>query len=53
MPQLHLFPPPASPGKPLSNKVRREAQDLLAELLIAVIAASTEKGQSREEDGHE
>lgn len=53
MTQLHLFPLPASPNKPLSDKVRREARDLLADLLIAVIVANAEKQQPRGKDGHE
>ena len=53
MTQLHLFPPPASPSKPLSDEVRREVRDLLADLLIAVIVASAEKRQPQGKDGHE
>ncbi len=50
--QLHLFPPPAAPDKPLPDEVRGEARDFVADLLIAVIVASTEKHRSREGDSN-
>jgi hypothetical protein len=50
--QLGLFPPPAAPDNPLPEKARREAGELLAELLIAVIDASAETRRSREGDGN-
>ena len=48
--QLRLFPPLAAPDKPLPDKVRKQACDLVADLLIAVVKASTEKQRSREKD---
>ena len=51
MMQLQLFPPQASPGALLPSKVRSEAKDLLASLLIAVTEAK--KRQSQEKSGHE
>jgi hypothetical protein len=51
MVQLQLFPPPATPGAPLPSKVRSEAKDLLASLLIAV--TEVKKRQSQEKSGHE
>ncbi len=51
MMQLQLFPPPASPSAPLPSKVRSEAKNLLASLLIAV--AGAKKPQPRGKDGHE
>ena len=51
MTQLLLFPPPASPSAPLPGKVRSEAKNLLASLLIAV--AGAKKPQPRGRDGHE
>jgi hypothetical protein len=51
MVQLQLFPPPANSGVPLPSKVRSEAKDLLASLLIAVTEAK--KRQSEEKSGHE
>jgi hypothetical protein len=53
MTQLNLFPPPARPSAPLPSKVRSEAKDLMASLLIAVIAANNKKWQPREESSHE
>jgi hypothetical protein len=49
--QLQLFPPPALAGAPLPSKVRGEAKNLLASLLIAVI--ETKKRQPQEKSGHE
>ena len=49
MNQLRLFPPPAAPKQPLPDKARREARDLMIELLTAVITTGAEKQQSREE----
>ena len=49
--QLHLFPPPANPSAPLPSKVRSEAKDLVASLLIAVTEAK--KRQPRGKGGHE
>ena len=51
MVQLLLFPPPATPVAPLPSKVRSEAKNLLASLLIAVTEAK--KWQSQEKSGHE
>jgi len=48
--QLRLFPPPAAPDKPLPIEVRRQAGELVSDLLIAVIAARSEKQRSREGD---
>lgn len=48
--QLRLFPPPAAPDKPLPEEVRREARDLVAELLIAVIVANAETQLTRWEE---
>jgi hypothetical protein len=53
MTQLHLFPPPAAPGAPLPAKVRGEAKNLLASLLIAVSQANSKQHQPRGKDGHE
>ena len=50
--QLRLFPPPAAPDKPLPDKVRREACELVSDLLIAVVEASTEKQRSGEGDSN-
>ena len=50
MTQLRLFPPPAAPDKPLPDQVRREARELVTDLLIAVIESSTETQRSREGD---
>lgn len=50
MSQLRLFPPPAAPKQPLPDKARREACDLVIELLMAVITAGAEKQQSQEEE---
>ncbi len=50
--QLHLFPPPATPDKPLPDEVRGQARDLVAELLIAVIVARSEKQPTREGDSN-
>ncbi len=52
MMQLALFPPPAVPDKPLPDEVRREACELVTDLLIAVIESSTEKPRSREGDSN-
>ena len=49
MVQLLLFPPPATPGAPLPSKVRSEAKNLLASLLIAV----TEEKKRQEKSRHE
>jgi len=49
--QLQLFSPPATPSAPLPSKVRGEAKDLLASLLIAV--TETKKQQPQEKSGHE
>jgi len=49
--QLQLFPPPAAPGAPLPSKVRGEAKNLLASLLIAVTEAK--KRQPQVKSGHE
>lgn len=49
MNQLRLFPPPAAPKQPLSDKVRREARDLVIELLTAVITTGAEKQQNQGE----
>ena len=51
MTQLQLFPPPAGPSTPLPSKVRSEAKNLLASLLIAV--AGAKKPQPQEENSHE
>jgi hypothetical protein len=51
MVQLLLFPPPATPGAPLPSKVRGEAKNLLASLLIAVTEGK--KRESQEKSGHE
>jgi len=51
MVQLLLFPPPATPGAPLPSKVRSEAKNLLASLLIVVTEGK--KRQSQEKSGHE
>ena len=51
MMQLLLFPPPATPGAPLPGKVRSEAKNLLASLLIAVTEGK--KRQPQERSGHE
>ncbi len=48
--QLRLFPPPASPDKPLPDNVRRQASELVSDLLIAVILASADKQRSQEKD---
>jgi hypothetical protein len=53
MMQLQLFPPRATPGAPLPGKVRSEAKNLLASLLIAVAGANSKKRQPRGKDGHE
>ena len=50
--QLHLFPPPAAPDEPLPEAVRRKARDLVSDLLIAVIAACSEKQPSGEGDSN-
>ncbi len=51
--QLNLFPPPASPSAPLPRKVRSEAKDLVASLLIAVTVANSKRRQPRGKDSHE
>lgn len=51
--QLHLFPPPAAPDKPLPEEVRRQARELVSDLLIAVIVARSEKQPTREGDSNE
>ena len=48
MSQLRLFPPPAAPKQPLPDKARREACDLVIELLMAVFTAGAEKQQSQD-----
>ena len=50
MNQLRLFPPPAAPKQPLPDKVRREARNLIAELLMVVIVVAAKKKQSEEEE---
>ena len=49
--QYQLFAPSATPSAPLPSKVRGEAKNLLAGLLIAVI--ETKKRQPQEKSGHE
>jgi hypothetical protein len=49
--QLQLFPPPATPSASLPSKVRGEAKNLMASLLIAVTEAK--KRQPQEKSGHE
>lgn len=51
--QLQLFPPPAAPGAPLPSKVRGEAKNLLASLLIAVAEVKGKKRPPQETSGHE
>ncbi len=48
--QLRLFPPEVAPDKPLPDEVRKQACDLVADLLIAVIEAPTERQPFREGD---
>ena len=48
--QLRLFPPPAAPDEPLPDTVRREACELVSDLLIAVVLARTDKQRSQEGD---
>jgi hypothetical protein len=47
--QLCLFPPPAAPKQPLPDKVRKEARNLMAELLKAVIVADAKQQPCQEE----
>jgi len=50
MNQLRLFPPPpAAPKQTLPDKARREARDLMIELLTVVMMTGVEKQQSQEE----
>jgi hypothetical protein len=49
MNQLRLFQPPAAPKQSLPDKARREARDLLIELLMAMLTTSAERQQSQEE----
>jgi hypothetical protein len=53
MVQLHLFPPPTSPGTPLPGKVRGEVKELVASLLIVVAEANSKKQLPRRKDSHE
>ena len=48
--QLNLFPPPAAPDRPLPDEVRKQADVLVADLLIAVIEATAERQRSQEGD---
>ena len=49
MNQLRLFLPPAAPKQPLPKRAQKEARDLMAELLIAVITAGAKQQQAQEE----
>jgi hypothetical protein len=48
--QLRLFPPPAALDKPLPDEVRRQASELVSDLLMAVIETRTEKQGPRDGD---
>jgi len=49
MVQLLLFPPPATPGAPLPSKVRSEAKNLLASLLIVVTEGKKRESQEKKQ----
>jgi hypothetical protein len=53
MAQMNLFPPPGAPTQPLPPEVQMQIRQLLAELLVVVLATTPEKPTSREGNNHE
>jgi hypothetical protein len=53
MSQLNLFPPPGSQTQPLPPEVHIQIRKLLAELLAAVLAATSAEPSNREGENDE
>ena len=53
MPQMNLFPPPGALTQPLPHEIQMQIRQLLADLLAAVLATTTEKPTNREGNNHE
>ena len=53
MQQKSLFPPPGALTNPLPDEIQKEAKQLLAELLVAVLAAARAEPTRRQGNKHE